>query len=340
MSGITGLTILPTTECNARCEYCYQIGVKKETMQEETINALIAFILKYISPERKLSISWFGGEPLLEHDKITKICRALEKENIQINSGMISNDSLFTKEIIEIAKNIWHLNQVQITIDGLEDDYNQIKKYTNIDDAFHKVINAIRLLLKKGINVSVRVNFKYENKNEIFIVLEWLRDRFRDYEGFNLYAHLLSDEIDKYICKNPEEHLSYKIYLNNINCGKGCLNDLMKPKDKPCGAITHNYFYISPNGKLYSCYNTESFKPEEDIGNLWTGPIINHAYRTWCTDNLDYHECQSCILLPCCQGGCKSAYLYEGRTPCVLYKPFYKQLIEYIYIKSNKECHS
>ena len=161
MGGITALTILPTTECNARCAYCYQSGIKKESMQEETVDTLIAFIQKYISSEKKLSISWFGGEPLLEHDKITRICKALEKENIIIKSNMISNGSLFTEELIQNAKSIWHLNKVQITIDGLEEDYNLIKNYTNIDNAFHKVINVIKLLLNNNINVSVRVNFEY-----------------------------------------------------------------------------------------------------------------------------------------------------------------------------------
>ena len=339
MGGITALTILPTTECNARCAYCYQSGIKKESMQEETVDTLIAFIQKYISSEKKLSISWFGGEPLLEHDKITRICKALEKENIIIKSNMISNGSLFTEELIQNAKSIWHLNKVQITIDGLEEDYNLIKNYTNIDNAFHKVINVIKLLLNNNINVSVRVNFEYENVNKAFTSLEWLQESFGGNKGFHLYAHPIYDKIDKYVCDNPEEHILYKMYLKDINCGKCNFNDLMKPKEIFCGAMIYNSFYVSPNGKLYLCYNTESLKPGEDVGNIWTGPVLNQAYKKWSSAQLDYEECKNCVLLPCCQGGCKATYLYEGRTPCVLYKPFYKELIKLIYEKSIEECH-
>ena len=194
--------------------------------------------------------------------------------------------------------------------------------------------------MNNDINVSVRVNFEYENINKIMITIEWLREKFGNHKRFHLYAHPIYDKIDKYVCDNPEDHILYKMYLKDINCGKMKLDELMKPKDIFCGAMIYNSFYISPNGKLYLCYNTESLKPEEDVGNIWTGPVINQTYKTWCTEQLDYKDCHNCVLLPCCQGGCKATYLYEGRIPCVLYKPFYKELIKVMYKKSLKECNS
>jgi len=340
INGITAITILPTTECNARCAYCYENGIFRDTMQEETIDSLISFILKYISPEKKLSINWHGGEPLLEHTKITKICKALKKENIEIQSSMSSNGSLFNIEMVETALNIWHLNQIQITIDGIEDDYNLVKNYSNVDNAFNRVINNVEILLKKGINVTVRVNFEYKNIDKTFITLEWLHEKFGLYKGFGLYAHPLFQEIDKYVNDNPKDHLMFKLYLKNLEYNNRNIDNLIKWIDKPCGAILFNSFCVSPSGKLYLCQHAESSKPDENVGNLWTGPIINRTYMSWCTDQLEYEECQNCILLPCCQGGCKAAYFYEGRTPCVLYKPFYKELIKLIYENSIKECYS
>jgi len=338
MNGITALTILPTTACNARCVYCYQSKVKKESMQQDTVNALISFILKYISPEKKLSILWFGGEPLLEHGKITKICKELESNNIAVESSMVSNGSLFTEEIIETAKNDWHLHQVQITIDGLEEDYNRIKNYTNVDNAFHKVINNIELLSNNNVNVSVRINFERKNIDKTPFVLEWLREKFGNYKNFRLYTHPLDDEIDSYVCDNIENHLLYNLFLKETECDKDNLDDLMKPKEMFCGALTYNTFYISPNGKLYLCHHTESAMPEEDVGDLWTGPVHNKIYKIWCSDIIDYNECLNCVLLPCCQGGCRARYRYDSKPPCVLYKPFYKQVIKYLYEKSIKEC--
>ena len=49
--------ILPTTACNARCFYCYESGFEHRTMDDETVDALIRYILE-TKTEGMVNIRW------------------------------------------------------------------------------------------------------------------------------------------------------------------------------------------------------------------------------------------------------------------------------------------
>ena len=71
--GEQSLTILPTTNCNARCWYCYEKGIEHFDMSQDIIDNTIQFINGQFQAERELSINWFGGEPLMHFDAIKQI---------------------------------------------------------------------------------------------------------------------------------------------------------------------------------------------------------------------------------------------------------------------------
>ena len=73
MSGvIRDYTIFTTTDCNARCEYCFEKGTEKVWMDNHTIDETIRFITEQYH-NRSIHIQWFGGEPLYNIKAINKI---------------------------------------------------------------------------------------------------------------------------------------------------------------------------------------------------------------------------------------------------------------------------
>ena len=116
---ITSYTILPTTDCNARCFYCYEMGRSRVPMSQETANKTADYIIRHCQGE-KVSMNWFGGEPLYNKPAITTICQRLQESGIQYSSSMISNGYLFNDDTVKEAKELWHLKWVQITLDGTE----------------------------------------------------------------------------------------------------------------------------------------------------------------------------------------------------------------------------
>jgi len=96
---------------------------------------------------------------------INTITDYLNEHNVQFTSFMISNGSLFN-EVSDEELEKWNLKNVQITLDGVDYKYNQIKNYDG-DLAFkgyHTVIQSINRLSEKGISVSVRLNVSPTNK--------------------------------------------------------------------------------------------------------------------------------------------------------------------------------
>ena len=162
-SGVSNYIILPTTTCNAHCYYCYQHGIKSETMSVETANDVVKYIKKYC-PDDMVWIRWFGGEPTLAVPVIDQICEGLNKNSINFISRMTTNGYLIDKGLIEKMKRDWHLKQIMISLDGSERNYNSIKSFNDThDNPYRRVLQNVKLLLEHDIYVSLRMNFDKRN---------------------------------------------------------------------------------------------------------------------------------------------------------------------------------
>ena len=87
---IISYTIMTTTDCNARCFYCYELGRPRVPMSKETAVQTADYIINHCKGE-KVSLHWFGGEPLYNKPVISIICRRLKEAGVDYHSTMISN---------------------------------------------------------------------------------------------------------------------------------------------------------------------------------------------------------------------------------------------------------
>ena len=97
--GGQSLTILPTTNCNARCWYCYERGIEHCDMSQSTIDHTISFITDQFSTGQELSINWFGGEPLMHFEAIKQITEAVKSAGYTLNTCITTNGSMITPEL-------------------------------------------------------------------------------------------------------------------------------------------------------------------------------------------------------------------------------------------------
>ena len=222
--GYTGYTILPTTACNARCVYCFELGIEYETMNDETAKQTIQYIKDTHRKGSKVSIHWFGGEPLVGKLIISRICKGLQDEGVEYRSNMISNGSLMTKELAQIAKNDWHLASVQITLDGREEIYCERKRYISFDGSpYRAVLNGIHALLANNILVSIRLNVDEDNLEELHKLVDELEEEFEKEKNISIYCHSIFLEEDDTTIRDNErfyqdmETLSERLNIFNKN---------------------------------------------------------------------------------------------------------------------------
>lgn len=298
--------IFTTYACNANCFYCFEKKDNKSFITEKIANDIISFILHKVGEEKTITISWFGGEPLMNHKYITYICKQLKKHNKKVVSFMVSNGSLFSNKIIKNAIDDWNLKHVQITLDGFGSVHNERKKYNSNFDSFEKTIKSIHLLINSNIKVAIRINYDNKNIDSIYRLIDYLKDEFKGSKNLTVYSHFLFD--NKYYSSNNNSFLkTYEINSYIAKCGLFNTKQLFSPikrKAGLCGFCKKDHYAIEPDGTLLKCPDDISSRYGTIYNDVITKPVL---YEKWTSPKLP-KKCEKCIFEPLCQGGCRNAH--------------------------------
>jgi uncharacterized protein len=93
------LFLLASEDCNFRCVYCYEDFTRGTMLPEvrEQVKKLVALKIKGL---QRLSISWFGGEPLYGFDAVADLApflaKTAEENGVAYDSNMTTNGFLLT----------------------------------------------------------------------------------------------------------------------------------------------------------------------------------------------------------------------------------------------------
>ena len=271
--GITGYTILTTTDCNARCFYCYEKGRNRIPMKEETARKAAEFIIKN-NPGDKVKLRWFGGEPLFNMRVISLICGELRLAGIEFQSSMVSNGYLFNDETVAEALDLWNLRTVQITLDGTEEVYNRIKAFIYQEGSpYLRVLNNIHRLLDAGIKVDLRLNIDRHNVDDLLVLADILTNEFRGHNHLRVYSHPLfetaSDNTAVVHSDSQRQNLLHarmrlqEKFMDGRIALEGDLPHKLKLNH--CMADSDNSVLILPDGHLGKC---EHFSDDHWFGHL------------------------------------------------------------------------
>lgn len=297
-----GYTILPTTDCNARCRYCYEMGCKRIHMTDRIAHDVAAYIIRTCD-DNHASLHWFGGEPLFNTRAIDIICDDLASAGVEFRAHMTTNASLFTPEMIEKAKSKWHLNKIQVTLDGTESKYNTIKNYRyNFDESpFRRVLRNIQLVHDSKIIVSVRLNLDEENLDDLKQLVIQLKCFMAEQPGYNIYSHLLFDITKStdalYRGKMTELNEELMSFINR----EGCVPEYILRREVECFSCQANEgkcIVIDSEGKLYPC---EHFNEIESVGTVWDDPFVITHQQAWRKRQNKIAACDRCTGYPTCQ---------------------------------------
>lgn len=298
-----GYTILTTTNCNARCFYCYESDYPRVNMDKAMADKIVDYMVLH-KGKGPLKISWFGGEPLVGIARIDQISNRLHDLNIEFSSTMITNGYLFDKPIVQRAAQIWNLKTVQITLDGTEEIYNRTKSYINANNnPFRRVFDNIALLLKEKIHVLIRLNLDQHNVDDLNCLIEQLYNSFNMYENFEVYVHVLFENEGftpiKRDSKNREELYLKEIALNDHLEKMGLKKrhtSLPVLKDRYCMADGDGAVCINPDGYLFKCEHTGV---RDAFGHIERG-ITDECNIQKFRETVELENCSECPIYPSC----------------------------------------
>lgn len=301
---ITNYTIFTTSDCNARCFYCFELGRARTPMKKETALQVAVYIKEHCANKR-VTICWFGGEPLMNTEAIEIICNYLKNNNISYVSRMISNGYLFNDDIIRKAKELWNLKHVQITLDGTEQNYNKIKAYIyKSGNPYQIVMSNIKKLLDAAINVRIRLNMDLHNADDLLELTKELAKQFSGKKNIIVYAHhLFNQDIPMAEQHTPEEwqkRESAMLRIDQIitqNGLDGKTGISTKFQVHHCKADSGTAVTILPDGNIGLC--------EHCIDGEYIGHINNQTYDKKMIASFkelmsEVPECKTCFYYPEC----------------------------------------
>lgn len=301
---INHYVILPTTYCNAHCFYCYESDYPRIHMTEETASKLI----EYIDERRKgrsVILGWFGGEPLVGIQRIDQISRGLKDRKIPFKASMITNGYLFDEAVIEKAVNLWKLERTQVTLDGTEGVYNQVKAYASAEEnPFCRVLKNIDLLSKKGIQVNIRLNVDFYNQEDIRALIEELGKRYAGNRLISVYLNMLFNHVGYEPVHHSQEDMieltriidECTDRLKELKLGHSRLT-IPSLQFTQCMADNPHTVEIQPDGSFCRCEHESVL---DSYGSVSSGIYAPEKPQKWQETVERSDHCPECCFYPLC----------------------------------------
>jgi len=322
-------SIMLNQSCNFKCFYCFQPR-KNLFLSSNVEDRIIKNDKLRCRDTSKITIDWYGGEPLLSFDllkrlntKIGKICSA---NDVEYEICFTSNGYLMNSEVLEYL-NAYKISHLQITLDAPIAHHDKSRILNNGEPTFKKILANIQIAVKQGIHVLVRVNAIKENKDSSFEIYEILENA-----GLKNKVEVSIRPVVSSSANPCSDNC-----LTNIDFGKKMMSHYYEAAKKGwiilpfvdnlqsmgyCVADYPTHAIIDPMANVYKC--GEAFSDTENTGKINDkGEIIWDKKRFEAfvnRDPLNQKECVSCEILPICMGGCHMLRFWKQKKSCNEFK--------------------
>lgn len=327
------VTIIPTYNCNFRCEYCFERNLQKnafewlnEKISNEIVDAIFTQLVKYRESGLVVDgIYLFGGEPLLKANMeiVEYICKKAREMEVPI--ACISNGYDLDQYIDLIKK--YNFKYVQITIDGIGEEHDKRRYLVGGQGTYNRIVSNISKALEQGVNIVLRSNINKKNTVEILRLMDFYRESgWLEKDNFSYYfkstlkcydeiGDAYSDvELMKELTKVYEDNIE-KFRFNSIYNGlSDKLSNMLKNntfapmRSGYCGANMGMYT-VDPFGDIYPCWDVLNDK-DEVIGSVDISKgefVFNESHDRWKERTVDkIDDCKKCKYMLFCGGGCSA----------------------------------
>lgn len=316
-----GMTIAPTLECNFCCPYCYEKGQRKTTMTPEVEDRLVSFVKERSRGLSELEIGWYGGEPLLQVDKIQRLTeriKAILNPECSYSASIVTNGYLLTPEVAETLA-ACDVKMAQITLDGSRKDHDFRRFLRNGQPTYDAILDNVSKVTHL-LDISIRCNVDAHNIAGAGDLLDALEEKgLKNKVGFylapvdNINDTCPSDSS----CFSMEAFSREELDFYSHAVDRGFYVDLtVRFNPAICGAVCAGSFVVDPEGYLYKCWDEIGMR-ERCVGTLAEGPRMNAQLVQWLNYEPSDHECEECFAYPSCMGGCPNHALHGGSKQCV-----------------------
>lgn len=342
------MTIAPTLSCNFNCPYCYQTHTN-QTMTKENLNDLKRFMDSLINDRKikQLSVSWYGGEPLLVKNMLFELQEYFYTKSadngIIYQSGLVTNGYLLDEDTAKKLKETG-TNFIQITLDGNKELHDKRRVLKNGSPTFERIYENIKTAAKYFEQITLRVNVDKENLNAFESIVEILENDglIPKVQPYPAQVDALTDACS-HISANCLTHDEFALY--EVEIGKNLLDQEKDFASYPsigvgCGGVCDNSAVIGPQGFIYKCWNDVGVS-EKSVGRLVGDSfILNDKITEWLGyDLFEFEECRNCGFLPICLANCQYEAIVSKHSnkKCTTLKQNLEYILKMKYVNEVKK---
>lgn len=336
-----------TENCNLNCKYCVFSGTykyhrlhNKHSMDWQIVQRTLDFFIpkcheRLKETQDRISIGFYGGEPLLEWSKILKIVEYTRDKYPGVFPGIdfriTTNGVLLNENIIkELINNKFILT---VSLDGPEAIHDRYRVFRDGTGSYDMIIKNLNLIKKYDNNYfREKVNFSVTMAPEyrIYEVVEYFRNEFPDQEISNLFSMVYKYETTFF--DNFDMEIENKKCLNQLNSLliDSINNEINNREDRVLSSIFRDDFknihfrslfsmpdetypngccapgikklFIDTGGRFYTCEKSDIKYPIGDLNNGFNIDAIFRMIDLYCesTNHCEYcwaiRFCNSCFI--------------------------------------------
>jgi uncharacterized protein len=317
------MTLVLTHACNLACSYCYMGEHHTNRMPVQLAERALSLAF---ARTRSLSVGFFGGEPLLEHDQLISLAAGARREaNANGKSArfqVTTNATLLTERRVQQLVDLDV--RVAVSLDGVKQAHDATRRTSAGGSSHEAVVRGVRRMIDTGRPTTVIAVVHPDN-------VKWL------HESVEFLAVLGAHRITLNPCYEAEwSDSDLEIWGDQLNRVAGFWASRMRAGrpikitnldnkviaaakgglvDRDRCSVGRRSITVAPSGFLYGCERLvgDDRDPRARLGHIDQGfPEVVSSYTSPAAE-----DCTSCAERWRCSSHCACANLAESGDPNV-----------------------
>jgi uncharacterized protein len=309
-----GFTIVTSLGCNFDCPYCFE-SKHPSILGEDVQTALLEILDDQLPTIDAFGVTWFGGEPLIGKHALLNLSDAFiercDRAEVAYQATITTNGYLLDEQTCAELRDR-RVSHVQVCLDGPPEVHDRMRPLANGKGTFWRIVENLRHAVDY-LSISVRMNVDTQNFGQAEELLQIL-----DAEGLAGKLTVNAGQIvgvDDGVsspsstyqapCFTTSQFAEAELEFVGLALRYGFGGpSLPQPSGTPCTAVRSNELVVGSDGELYKCWESVG-NEREVIGHVSNYRKTDGRMQRWLKyDPFADKECQVCVALPVCMGGC------------------------------------
>ena len=324
---ISKLELFITERCNLRCDYCFvRPADHRGAMPWETARAAVDLLLRECGLSPKLSLTLFGGEPLLEIDLLESLleygAREAECANKEMGFSLTTNGTLLDERALRLGRR-YGFNFL-VSVDGGPATHDRHRRFPGGRGSFAEIMERLpsvkriqgwvgtRMTVTPETIADLPGNFTYlvhQGFNQFIIAREdsapWGPEGLRQWRA---QVIAVRDEYDRFRAAGYQLR---NLYFDDCESGES----VKRSGAWGCDA-GRTKLAVGANGDLYPCtrFAPSPAGAQWRVGTVLEG-VLDYRPRVLLSFPRIPSSCRNCPREKACVGGCPAVNVEEIGTP-------------------------